>query len=536
MNLLKVHDLSVSFRTSGKIVEAVKKISFAIKKGETFALVGESGAGKSVTALSIMNLLPRMAFFPSGSIVFHNHELMGVSDLVLREIRGNRITMIFQEPMTSLNPLHTIEKQVSESLILHQGYSREEAREKVLELLKLVQLPEAEERLNAYPHQLSGGQRQRVMIAMAIANNPELLIADEPTTALDVTIQAEILDLLKSLQSRFHMSLFLITHDLMVVKKVSDRVAVMKDGEIVELGKVHEIFYNPKHQYTKYLLASEPKGAPEEKSIKSSVVVRSNNLKVHYPVYRGIFRRIKGYIKAVNGITVTIREGQTVGLVGESGSGKTTFGLAILRLISSDGSIHFVGKEIQKLKSKSLRPFRKEMQVIFQDPYESLNPRLTVGQIIEEGLRVHGIGKTREERDILISNVLKEVGLETSYRYRYPHEFSGGERQRVSIARALVLKPRFLVLDEPTSALDRSIQTQIIDLLLELQMKYNLAYLFISHDLRVVRALSHEIVVIRDGNVVEHGPTEDIFKRPKHPYTKTLIKASFELESGENKK
>jgi microcin C transport system ATP-binding protein len=534
MSLLKVKDLSVSFRTAERQVRAVRGVSFDIEKGEAFSLVGESGAGKSVTALSIMKLLPpKKAFIPSGSIIFQDHNLLEESEEFVREVRGNSISMIFQEPMTSLNPLHTVEKQIAESLILHQGYRRDDARERVLELLGLVQLPDAEERLNSYPHQLSGGQRQRVMIAMALANNPKLLIADEPTTALDVTIQAEILVLIKDLQKKLIMSLLLITHDLAIVRKMADRVGVMKDGQIVEIGDVEQIFNNPTHEYTRYLLESEPKGHPGSMDTKEKVVVISGDLKVYYPIYKGVFRRVKGHIKAVDGLTVTIREGETVGLVGESGSGKTTFGLALLRLVSSKGSILFTGQELQGVKSKLVRPLRREMQVVFQDPYESLNPRFTVGQIIEEGIKVHRLGKTQKEREKLITRVLEEVELDPSYINRYPHELSGGERQRVSIARALVLKPRFLVLDEPTSALDRSIQAQIIDLLLELQRRHNLAYLFISHDLSVVRALSHEIVVIKDGVVVEQGETEEIFRNPKDPYTKTLIKAAFELESGE---
>ena len=531
MSILKVKDLSVSFHTAGKIVEAVKKESFAIKRGETFALVGESGAGKSVTALSIMRLLPRhKAFFPSGSIVFHDHELMGAPDDLLQEIRGKSISMIFQEPMTSLNPLHTIEKQVSESLIIHQGFSGEQARQKTVELLRLVQLPEAEGRLNAYPHQLSGGQRQRVTIAMAIANNPEILIADEPTTALDVTIQAEILSLLKRLQSRFHMSLLLITHDLGVVRKMADRVAVMKGGEIVELGDVDRVFQNPQHQYTRYLLASKLHETSREFTGRGDEVIRTWSLNVSFPIYKGLFRRTKGFIRAVNGISLSISGGQTVGLVGESGSGKTTFGLALLRLISSTGSIQFMGSEIQGIKSKDIRPLRKEMQIIFQDPFESLNPRLTVGQIIEEGIKVHHIEEPGKKLEQLIAGVLEEVDLEPDIQNRYPHEFSGGQRQRICIARALVLKPRLLVLDEPTSSLDMSVQTQILNLLRDLQSRYNLAYLFISHDLRVIRALSHEILVIKNGDVVEYGPPEKIFNEPEHPYTKALIKAAFDLE------
>lgn len=531
MGLLEVKDLRVSFRIGGTILEAVRGVSFSIEKGETFALVGESGAGKTVTALSILNLLPPgKAFFPSGSITYDDNELLGASGEFMNSIRGNRIAMIFQEPMTSLNPLHTVEKQVGESIMIHQKCSREEARLKALELLHTVQLPEAESRLNAYPHQLSGGQRQRVMIAMALANRPELLIADEPTTALDVTIQAEILDLLKRLKKQFGMSLLLITHDLFVVRKMADRVGVMKDGKIVELEEVKKIFEDPKHEYTRFLISSELKEKISGIHEGGKEILSTSDLSVAFPVYRGVFRRVRGHINAVNGVSITIREGQTVGLVGESGSGKTTFGLAVLRLIASKGSIKFMGREIQGLRSRETRPLRREMQVIFQDPYESLNPRLTVGQIIEEGLRVHGIVNTPEERNTLISQTLEEVGLEPDMVHRYPHEFSGGQRQRICIARALVLKPRFLILDEPTSSLDMSVQTQILELFRELQRRHGLAYLFISHDLRAIRALSHEIFVIKDGDVIEYGLPEEIFERPKHPYTIRLIKAAFDME------
>lgn len=528
MNLLTVRDLSVIFRISEKEIRAVNKVSFTINKGETYALVGESGAGKSATALSIVKLLPYpKAFHPSGSILFEGKELMGADEEFLQMVRGNRISMIFQESLTSLNPLHTVEKQIGEILTIHQGLSKEKARKRVIELLHLVQLPEAEEKLGAYPHQLSGGQRQRVMIAMALANNPVLLIADEPTTALDVTIQAGILELLQRLKEQMGMTLLLITHDLHLVRKMADRVGVMQNGEIVEEAEVQELFGKPKHPYTKYLLASEPKGSPEDQRKGNSTLMSTKNLKVYFPIYRGIFRRVKGYVKAVDGITVNIKEGKTLGLVGESGSGKTSFGLAILRLVASKGSINFMGREIQGLKSRELRSLRKEMQIIFQDPFASLNPRLTVGQIIEEGLRVHGRGIQQGGRNLLISRVLEEVGIDPSVENRYAHEFSGGQRQRIAIARALILKPRFLILDEPTSSLDVSIQAQIIELLKNLQKNHNLAYLFISHDLRVIRALSHEIVVIKEGNVVEQGPAETIFSHPEHPYTIALLNAAF---------
>lgn len=528
MSILRVNNLSVSFRVGDQVIEAVKNVSFEIERGEIFALVGESGAGKSATALSLMRLLPqKRAFFPNGSILFHDRELIDAPDSTLQKIRGNDISMIFQEPMTSLNPLHTIEKQISESFLLRHNLSRQEARQKALELLHIVQLSEAEERLGAYPHQLSGGQRQRVMIAMALANNPRLLIADEPTTALDVTVQEEILDLLKDLKSRFDMSMLLITHDLVVVRRMADRVGVMKGGEIVELGERDKIFQNPTHAYTRYLIASELEEGIVKIPDKKVEVVRTENLCVAFPVYKGLFRRIKGFIRAVNGISVTVHQGQTLGLVGESGSGKTTFGLALLRLIKSRGSIRFMGQEIESLRGKTLRPLRKEMQIIFQDPFESLNPRLTVGQIIEEGIRVHNIERTGKEREELIHDALREVGLEPGMINRYPHEFSGGQRQRICIARVLVLKPSFLVLDEPTSSLDMSVQTQILELLKDLQIRYNLAYLFISHDLRVIRFLSHKIMVMKEGSIVEFGSSEKIFHDPKHPYTKQLIKAAF---------
>jgi len=534
MSLLEVRNLSVTFKTAGREIQAVKNVSFDIAESETFALVGESGAGKSATALSIMRLLPEdRAFYPSGSVLYRGRELMGINEdalRTLREVRGNRISMIFQEPMTSLNPLHTIEKQIGETLLLHKKLSVEEARERTVELLNLVQLQEAHSRLNAYPHQLSGGQRQRVMIAMALANEPELLIADEPTTALDVTIQAEILSLLKKLQSRFKMSLLLITHDLEVVRKMADRVAVMKSGEIVETGKIAEVFENPRHEYTKYLLSSELKDVLYKPEKGGEEIIKSDNLSVAFPIYRGIFRRKKGEVRAVDGVSVTIIGGQTIGLVGESGSGKTSCGLALLRLISSNGSIKFMGKEIQGLKSNDIRSLRSQMQIIFQDPFASLNPRLTIGQIIEEGIRVHYPREPKNTRTRMIATALSEVGLEPENMNRYPHEFSGGERQRVCIARALILKPRFLVLDEPTSSLDMSVQTQILTLLIELQKKHNLAYLFITHDLRIVRVLSHEVLVIKNGRVVEYGPVEQIFQSPRHPYTKTLIKAAVDME------
>jgi microcin C transport system ATP-binding protein len=530
--LLQVRDLSVSFATPGGEVKAVRHISFAINKGETVALVGESGSGKSVTALSLLQLLPYpSARHPSGSILFLGQELVGARETVLQQVRGNRIAMIFQEPMTSLNPLHTIEKQVNEVLFVHKALGRAAARARTLELLRLVGLSGAEQRLQAYPHQLSGGERQRVMIAMALANEPDLLIADEPTTALDVTIQAQILKLLKELQAKFTMALLLITHDLTIVRKVADRVCVMKEGEIVETGPTESIFTCPQHDYTRRLIAAEPKGRPLPAPADAQAVMVGRDIKVWFPIKAGVLRRTVAHVKAVDGIGVTVREGHTVGVVGESGSGKTTLGLALLRLIGSEGYIQFCGRELQGLSSQQLRPLRREMQIVFQDPYGSLSPRLSVGQIIEEGLRAHKLGNRSEERRALIEQALQEVGLDPDTRDRYPHEFSGGQRQRIAIARAMVLRPRFVVLDEPTSALDLSVQAQIVDLLRELQARHNLAYLFISHDLRVVRALSDEIIVMRAGRIVEQGLTATIFAQPKHPYTQALLAAALELET-----
>jgi microcin C transport system ATP-binding protein len=533
--LLSVRDLDVVFTTPGGRVEAVKKVSFDIAKGETLALVGESGSGKSVTALSVLQLLPYpMASHPTGSIRFNGQELVGATERTLRDVRGNQISMIFQEPMTSLNPLHTVEKQINEMLLLHKGLSGAAARKRVLELLELVGIPNAEQRLTAYPHELSGGQRQRVMIAMALANEPDLLIADEPTTALDVTIQAQILKLLNELQERFGMAILFITHDLGVVAKVADRVCVMQNGEIVERGATRDVFDAPKHPYTRRLIEAEPKGEKTPTAMDAPVVLDASDVKVWFPIKKGILRRTVDHVRAVDGISLTVHEGQTVGVVGESGSGKTTLGMALIRLQSSDGTIVFEGRDIQGLSSKPLRPLRREMQVVFQDPYGSLSPRMSIAQIIEEGLRVHGIGGSEEERDALVVQALKEVDLDPETRHRYPHEFSGGQRQRIAIARAMVLKPRFVVLDEPTSALDRSVQAQIVDLLRDLQKRHKLAYMFISHDLRVVRSLSDYVIVMRDGTVVEQGPTDRIFHEPQEAYTKALLTAAFELETAED--
>ncbi len=531
--LLQIEDLSVRFGGGAAAVEAVKGVSFAINPGETVALVGESGSGKSVTALSILQLLPYPhASHPSGSIRFRGREMIGAPEAELRRVRGDQISMIFQEPMTSLNPLHSIEKQVNEVLFLHKGLNRAEARARTLELLHLVGIDDAEGRLGAYPHQLSGGQRQRVMIAMALANEPDLLIADEPTTAVDVTIQAQLLKLLNELQRRFAMAILFITHDLGIVRKMAERVCVMQDGLIVEAGEVEQVFENARHPYTQRLLAAQPKGEPVKAAEGARTVMATQGMKVWFPITRGLMRRTVGHVKAVDGISVTVREGHTVGVVGESGSGKTTLGLALLRLISSDGPVLFDGENIQGWRSRRLRPLRREMQIVFQDPFGSLSPRLSIAQIIEEGLLGHRMGDAAE-RQRRIVEALEEVGLDPDSRHRYPHEFSGGQRQRVAIARAMVLKPRFVVLDEPTSALDVSVQAQIVDLLRALQSHHHLAYLFISHDLRVVRALSDEVMVMKDGRVVEHGPAERIFEAPREAYTKALMAAAFELEAVE---
>jgi microcin C transport system ATP-binding protein len=531
--LLAVRGLSVSFGRGEREVRAVRDASFEIGAGEAVALVGESGSGKSVTALSILQLLPYpTAWHPAGSIRFAGgQELVGAPEAVLRKVRGARISIIFQEPMTSLNPLHTLDRQIGEVLQVHQRLDAEAARRRIVELLRQVGLPEAESRLKAYPHQLSGGQRQRVMIAMALANDPDLLIADEPTTALDVTVQAQILALLRDLQRTRGMSLLLISHDLGIVRKVADRVCVMTKGEIVEQGPTADIFARPQHPYTRHLIAAEPKGAPVAAAADAGEIVAADDLRVWFPIKRGVLRRVVGHIKAVDGVTVRVREGHTVGVVGESGSGKTTLALGLLRLERSDGAIRFKGARIDGLGWSELRPLRREMQIVFQDPYGSLSPRLSVGQIIEEGLLVHGGAGGYEARRRAIAEALAEVGLDPATQDRYPHEFSGGQRQRIAIARAMVLKPRFVVLDEPTSALDMSVQAQIVELLRELQARHRLAYLFISHDLKVVRALADEVIVMRAGRVVEHGPAKRIFEAPSEPYTRALIAAAFDIEA-----
>ncbi len=530
--LLSVKDLSVAFGIGAREILAVDRVSFDIGKGETVALVGESGSGKSVTALSVMKLLPYpAAHHPSGSIAFKGQELLTMAERDIRKVRGNDITIIFQEPMTSLNPLHTIEKQIGEILLLHKGITGKAARARTLELLGQVGIPDPEGRLQSYPHQLSGGQRQRVMIAMALANEPDLLIADEPTTALDVTVQAQILKLLKEIQQRLGMSMLFITHDLGIVRKIADRVCVMQRGKIVEQGPVERVFTAPEHAYTKALLAAEPKPDPAPPKPDAPVVVSTDNLKVWFPVKRGVLRKVVGHIKAVDGITIDIRKGETLGVVGESSSGKTTLGLAILRLISSDGPVVFMGEGIQGLKFKEMRPHRRDMQIVFQDPYGSLSPRMSVSDIIEEGLWVHHPKLTPEEREARVMAALNDVGLDTTTRFRYPHEFSGGQRQRIALARALVLEPTFIVLDEPTSALDMLIQAQMVDLLRDLQKKRDLTYLFISHDLRVVAALASRLLVLRNGKMVEEGAAAELFKNPQSDYTRALFAAAFNIEA-----
>ncbi|HVQ10430.1 MAG TPA: ABC transporter ATP-binding protein [Methyloceanibacter sp.] len=531
--LVSVEDLSVDFRGGGgNIVHAVRSISFDIGKAETVALVGESGSGKTVTALSILRLLPYpAASHPSGVVRFKGEDLMALPLDGLRHVRGNQISMIFQEPMTSLNPLHTIEQQIGEVLKIHRGLSNSAAQARVLDLLDKVGIEDPKGRLDSYPHQLSGGQRQRVMIAMALANEPDLLIADEPTTALDVTIQAQILDLLLKIKSEFNMAMLLITHDLGIVRKMADRVCVMTNGEIVERGVTRDIFASPQHPYTKHLLASEPRGTPPADDPHAPTILEAKDLRVWFPIKRGFMRHTVGHIKAVDGIDLEVKEGQTLGVVGESGSGKTTLGLALLRLVSSDGPIIYLGDRIDGYDSKKMRPLRRDMQIVFQDPYGSLSPRLSIAQIIEEGLLIQKPDMDRTERRARVSKALKEVGLDPAAQDRYPHEFSGGQRQRIAIARALVLEPKFLILDEPTSALDVSVQAQIIDLLRDLQKRYKLAYLFISHDLKVVRALANNIIVLRHGKVVEQGPARTVFTEPKTDYTKALLAAAFELES-----
>jgi microcin C transport system ATP-binding protein len=528
--VLEVKDLSVAF---GETL-AVDHVSFSMKKGETFALVGESGSGKSVTALSVLQLLPYpLASHPSGSIKLGGQEMVGAPDETLRKFRGAKVSMIFQEPMTSLNPLHRVERQITEAMLLHRKVPRNIARERALELLKLVGINNPEQRLKAFPHELSGGQRQRVMIAMALANDPDLLIADEPTTALDVTVQAQILKLLRELQAKLGMAILLITHDLGIVRKFADRVAVMQKGRIVEAKTAAELFAKPEHPYTRMLLAAQPKPREDAAPPQSKPLASVKDLRVWFPIKAGVFRRVVDHVRALEGVTLEIREGETVGVVGESGSGKTTLGLALLRLIDSKGEIVFDGKRIDGFKRGEMRPLREDMQIVFQDPYGSLSPRLSVGEIVAEGLEVHGLAKEPGQREQAVIAALEEVGLDPETRHRYPHEFSGGQRQRISIARALILKPKLIVLDEPTSALDMSVQAQIVDLLRDLQDKHNLAYLFISHDLRVIRAMADRVIVLKDGHMVEQGPVARIFEQPSEAYTQALLRAALHQETTE---
>ena len=528
--LVDVRNLSVAFGEGANAAHVVNNVSFTIGNGETVALVGESGSGKTVSAMSILRLLPNSASHPTGEILFEGKDILKANEAQLRAIRGRRISIIFQEPMTTLNPLHTIEKQVGEIIRLHQNVSEQATRTRVIELLTKVGIRDAEKRLGAYPHQLSGGQRQRVMIAIALANEPDLLIADEPTTALDVTIQAQILELLKSLQKEMGMAMLLITHDLGIVRHMAERVYVMQNGVIVETGKAEEVFTAPKHPYTRHLIEAEPKGTPPSTNLSAPVVVETDDLKVWFPIKRGLMQRTVDYVKAVDGLSMKLRAGETLGVVGESGSGKTTLGLAILRLLSSKGPIAYVGQRIDGLTNRQMRPLRKEMQVVFQDPYRSLSPRLTIEQIIEEGLLIQNPELDEAQRQSRVAAALTEVGLDPGARDRYPHEFSGGQRQRIAIARAMVLEPKFVMLDEPTSALDMSVQAQIVDLLRDLQRKHDLAYLFISHDLKVVRALCNYVIVMKNGKVVEEGPARDIFESPKDDYTKALLAAAFDIK------
>ena len=527
--VLQVRDLNVRFRQDGATTHAVRGVSFDVARGETVALVGESGSGKSVTALSTVALLPDSAEI-DGSVTYDGAEMVGANEAELRRVRGNDISFIFQEPMTSLNPLHTLEKQLADSILLHQGLSGEAARTRIIELLNEVGINDPESRLTSYPHQLSGGQRQRVMIAMALANNPELLIADEPTTALDVTIQAQILELLEQIQRDRGMSMLFITHDLGIVRKFADRVCVMKDGEIVESGPTAKIFGAPQHPYTQMLLSAESTGLPDPVPAGAEMIAETENLRIWFPIHRGLLKKTVGHIKAVNAATLAVRAGETVGIVGESGSGKTTLALAIMRLISSEGPVIFQGRNIQGLTSRALRPLRADMQIVFQDPFGSLSPRMTAEEIIAEGLTIHKIDPTRDRRE-MVAEIMAEVGLDPATMHRYPHEFSGGQRQRIAIARAMILRPKLVVLDEPTSALDMTVQVQIVELLRNLQKKYGLAYLFISHDLKVVRALSHKVIVMKRGDVVEQGDAAQVFDSPRTDYTRELMAAAFDVKA-----
>lgn len=531
--ILQIKNLSVDFKTSDHVFRAVDDVSFTIDEGQTVALVGESGSGKSVTSLSVMQLLPYplASHTPLSSIKFKDEEIIGKSEGRMRRIRGQQIGMIFQEPQSALNPLHTIEKQISEVLFLHQNMDKTRAKDRVVELMELVGLERLRDRLNAYPHELSGGQRQRVMIAMALANRPELLIADEPTTALDVTIQAQILELLQDLKKRLNMALLLITHDLTIVEKMADHVCVMQHGRLVEENVTKKLFSKPQHEYTKMLLNAQPKSAASKANPKAPVMLEGTNVKIHFPKSKNFFGKTTDWVKAVDNIDIVAKKGQTIGVVGESGSGKTTLGLGLLRLIKSEGGISFEGREISNLNRNQMKPFREDMQVVFQDPFSSLSPRMSVGQIIGEGLAIHRSELSPEERDALVVEALSDVHMDPETRHRYPHEFSGGQRQRISIARAMVLRPKFVVLDEPTSALDLSVQAEIVDLLRELQEKHELSYIFISHDLRVVRAMAHDLIVMQNGKVVEAGPAKQIFENPQENYTKELLEAALNLKT-----
>ena len=529
--LLDVRDLKVVFRQGDTEALAVDGVSFMLEQRRTLGLVGESGSGKSVTALSIVRLLGRAARV-QGQVLFKGEDLLAAREGRLREIRGAHITMVFQEPMTSLNPLHTIARQIGEILELHDARGAEKIKSRIVELLQEVGIPDPGERLGAFPHQLSGGQRQRVMIAMALANRPDLFIADEPTTALDVTVQAQILELLKELQARHNMAMLFITHDLGIVRKIADDVAVMQQGKIVETNKVADLFAAPRHPYTKALIAAEPKGTPPTIDLAAKTILEASDIRVWFPIKRGFFRRTIGFIKAVDGVSVSVREAETVGVVGESGSGKTTLGLALLRLISCEGAIVFLGRPIDGLKFKAMRPLRRDMQIVFQDPYGSLSPRLPVADIVAEGLGVQYKAMSLPRRREVVAQALADTGLDPAAMDRYPHEFSGGQRQRIAIARAIVLEPKFIVLDEPTSALDMSVQAQIVDLLRDLQKRRGLAYLFISHDLKVVRALASEIIVMRDGKVVESGPALELLANPRNAYTRALFAAAFDIKAG----
>ncbi|MDT8345749.1 MAG: ABC transporter ATP-binding protein [Thermohalobaculum sp.] len=530
--LLEVRDLAITFRSEGRVIRAVDGVSLSIARGETLALVGESGSGKSLTALATVKLLPDTAEV-AGSVTYRGREMIGADARTLRDIRGNDISFVFQEPMTSLNPLHTIEKQIGESLALHQGLTGAASRTRIIELLTKVGIRDPETRLGAWPHQLSGGQRQRVMIAMALANKPELLIADEPTTALDVTIQAQILALLAELRRAEGLSMLFITHDLGIVRRVADRVAVMQAGKIVETGPVAQVFASPSHPYTQKLLAAEPRGRATPPDDGAEPLLSGERIRVWFPIKRGFFKRTVGHIKAVTDIDLTLNRGETLGVVGESGSGKTTLALGLMRLIPAGGRISFLGREIQGLRGRGLRALRRDMQIVFQDPYGSLSPRMSIAEIIAEGLGVHGLREPGLSAREAVARQMHEVGLDPAMMDRYPHEFSGGQRQRIAIARAMILKPEFVVLDEPTSALDMTVQTQIVDLLRDLQRRYRLGYLFISHDLRVVRAMAHRMIVMRAGEVVESGTADEVFERPQTDYARALMAAAFNLEAVE---